>query len=101
MVAGFDRQQISRRDLVMSGVGIAIGAASVGATLRPTAAPAVRHQPFAYGVASGDPLPDAVVLWTRVSPSPEARPGSGRGAPAEVIWQVATDDSFSDRKSVV
>ena len=38
--------------------------------------------PFAHGVASGDPLADGVVLWTRVSPS-----GPG---PVDVRWQVAT-----------
>ncbi|MFM7144643.1 MAG: alkaline phosphatase D family protein [Alphaproteobacteria bacterium] len=38
---------------------------------------------FEHGVASGDPLADAVVLWTRVSP---AAPG-----PVEVSWWVAGD----------
>ncbi|HEX2272606.1 MAG TPA: alkaline phosphatase D family protein [Acidimicrobiales bacterium] len=37
---------------------------------------------FAHGVASGDPLPDGVVIWTRVSP-PSGRPSS-------VGWRVAT-----------
>lgn len=26
---------------------------------------------FTHGVASGDPYPDSVILWTRVSPAPE------------------------------
>src|SRR5680860_632002 len=26
--------------------------------------------PFTLGVASGDPLPDSVVLWTRLAPDP-------------------------------
>jgi len=38
---------------------------------------------FEHGVASGDPLAGAVVLWTRVSPD---EPG-----PVEVSWWVATD----------
>ena len=38
--------------------------------------------PFAHGVASGDPLADGVILWTRVSP-----PGPG---PVAVRWQVAS-----------
>ncbi|CAN5286281.1 alkaline phosphatase PhoD [soil metagenome] len=49
--------------------------------------------PFALGVASGDPLPDAVVLWTRLAPEPLA----GGGMPARdvpVEWQVAEDDGF-------
>ncbi len=41
---------------------------------------------FLHGVASGDPLPDRVILWTRVTP---ADPNDG--APIEVQWQMATD----------
>lgn len=42
---------------------------------------------FAHGIASGDPGPDSVVLWTRVTV-----PGGGD---AGVSWQVATDADFS------
>jgi alkaline phosphatase D len=52
------------------------------------------HDVFQHGVASGDPLPDAVVLWTRVTPSPDAVPGSGRGPRVTVTWEVATDPAF-------
>jgi alkaline phosphatase D len=48
---------------------------------------------FALGVASGDPLPDSVILWTRLAPKPLA----GGGMPAgdvPVEWQVATDARF-------
>lgn len=51
---------------------------------------------FAHGIASGDPLPDGVLLWTRVTPSPEALPGSGRGADTEVRWEVAADSGFRE-----
>lgn len=44
-----------------------------------------------HGVASGDPLPDGVVLWTRVTPTVDAGPGSGAGPDIDVSWQVATD----------
>jgi len=50
---------------------------------------------FAHGVASGDPLPDGVLLWTRVTPTPDATPGSGLGAPVEVSWEVAEDPGFT------
>ncbi len=50
--------------------------------------------PFAYGVASGDPLPDGVLLWTRVTPSAGAAPGSGAGPDVRVGWEVALDDGF-------
>ncbi|MDF2092768.1 alkaline phosphatase D family protein [Knoellia sp. 3-2P3] len=49
---------------------------------------------FRHGVASGDPLPDAVVLWTRVTPTSDALPGSGAGPRVAVGWQVATDPEF-------
>lgn len=87
---------MSRRDLVVSGLGLTVGAGVVASTLRPSAAPASRHQHFQHGLASGDPLPDGFVLWTRVSPAPDATPGSGRGGPADVAWQVALDDGFAD-----
>ncbi|AXQ31571.1 alkaline phosphatase [Solimonas sp. K1W22B-7] len=41
--------------------------------------------PFAHGVASGDPLADRVILWTRVT---ELAPRSG-GVP--VTWRIASD----------
>jgi alkaline phosphatase D len=50
---------------------------------------------FAHGVASGDPLPDGVLLWTRVTPSPDAVPGSGAGGPVTVRWEVAEDAAFA------
>ena len=49
--------------------------------------------PFTLGVASGDPLPDGVVLWTRLAPDPMA----GGGMPSTrvtVRWEVARDESF-------
>ncbi|WP_245757228.1 alkaline phosphatase D family protein [Amycolatopsis xylanica] len=49
---------------------------------------------FAHGVASGDPLPDSVLLWTRLTPSADATPGSGLGPSAEVGWEVAADAGF-------
>ena len=49
--------------------------------------------PFTLGVASGDPLPSAVVLWTRLAPDPLNGGGMiPRDFPVE--WQVATDERF-------
>ncbi len=44
---------------------------------------------FGHGVASGDPLADAVIIWTRVTPS-------DTGAEAQVGWVVATDEAMSN-----
>lgn len=49
---------------------------------------------FRHGVASGDPMPRRVVLWTRVTPTDAATPGSGRGPQVTVTWQVAADRRF-------
>ncbi len=52
--------------------------------------PGLGRNPFTLGVASGDPSPDGIVLWTRLAPEP-AHPGSlGRRA-IPVGWRVATD----------
>ncbi|MFI9203025.1 alkaline phosphatase D family protein [Streptomyces sp. NPDC053048] len=52
--------------------------------------------PFTLGVASGDPLPDAVVLWTRLAPRPW-EPGSGLPAAGmfPVRWEIAEDERFA------
>ncbi|NEB06405.1 alkaline phosphatase D family protein, partial [Streptomyces sp. SID13726] len=44
---------------------------------------------------SGDPLPDGILLWTRVTPTPEAVPGSGTGPATQVTWEVAEDKAFT------
>ncbi len=41
---------------------------------------------FAHGVASGDPLVDRVILWTRVTP---AAPGN-----FAVVWEISSDANF-------
>jgi alkaline phosphatase D len=55
-----------------------------------------RTDPFTLGVASGDPAPDSVVLWTRLAVDPLADNGLG-GMPTRtyaVGWQVASDEQF-------
>ena len=51
---------------------------------------------FQYGVASGDPLADRVIIWTRVTPDPSATPGSGAGAPTAVKWTVSRRRDLAD-----
>lgn len=47
------------------------------------------YAPFYWGVASGDPTPDGVVIWTKVA-----------GIPEPVIqtqtWELATDEAFTN-----
>ncbi|MFJ2781216.1 alkaline phosphatase D family protein [Kitasatospora sp. NPDC087315] len=53
------------------------------------------ENPFTLGVASGDPLPDAVVLWTRLAPRPY-EPGNGLPptGTVRVGWEIARDERF-------
>jgi alkaline phosphatase D len=84
---------LDRRTFLASTVG-ATGAVALGTGL--TLGPAAGASgPFAHGVASGDPGPDSVVLWTRVTPTAAALPGSGRGPEVSVRWQVARDAAFT------
>src|SRR5690606_1933167 len=45
---------------------------------------------FGHGVASGDPLADRVIIWTRVTPSED-----GVSKEAQVAWVVATDEELT------
>ncbi|MEU3886762.1 alkaline phosphatase D family protein [Streptomyces sp. NPDC029041] len=82
-----------RRTVVKAAAATAVLAGPLAATLP---ARAVDQAPaFLHGVASGDPLPDGILLWTRVTPVPEAIPGSGLGPDTEVSWVVARDKAFT------
>ena len=83
---------VDRRTLLAASTAGAAGVALGTGAAIPGAVAASRF--FQHGVASGDPLPRRVVLWTRVTPSREATPGSGRGPRVTVTWQVARDAKF-------
>jgi alkaline phosphatase D len=85
---------IDRRTFLVSGVGLAAGVGVLGSTVLSTSASSAPTDVFAHGVASGDPLPDAVVLWTRVTPTADCLPGAGRGPEVDVTWEVARDADF-------
>lgn len=51
---------------------------------------------FSLGVASGDPLHDRVVLWTRLVADPLAASGGVETGDVELAYDVATDDSFGE-----
>src|SRR6218665_1291264 len=46
-------------------------------------------KPFYHGVASGDPLSDRVILWTRITPE------NGATTPQIVEWYIAEDTNFT------
>lgn len=49
---------------------------------------------FPLGVASGDPEPDSVILWTRLAPQPMAPDGGMPAISVPVRWEVAEDENF-------
>ena len=71
-----------------------VGAAALAVPSNPSFATAGRGHVFRHGIASGDPLPDAVLIWTRVTPTSSSTPGSGTGPKVDVHWEVARDESF-------
>ncbi|MEV1018842.1 alkaline phosphatase D family protein [Streptomyces sp. NPDC050264] len=88
-----------RRFLTVAGAATAL-AFSVNLPTAGTAAAAeldarkITADPFTLGVASGDPLPESVLLWTRLAPKPYE---TGGGLPAQrvdVRWEIAHDESF-------
>lgn len=72
---------VGRRQLLQGALAGAAGAATMVAM--PALAAGVS---FAHGVASGDPLADAVIIWTRVSNLTRS---------ASVRWSVALDEAFT------
>ncbi len=89
-----------RRSVVKAAAATAVlapvAAAAALAVTAPGANASTADGPaFLHGVASGDPLPDGVLLWTRVTPVPEAVPGSGTGPDTAVSWEMAEDSAFT------
>lgn len=62
---------LSRRDLHRAALRLALAACATPLAACAPAAPRWRSNPFTLGVASGQPRPDSVVLWTRLLPQAE------------------------------
>ena len=79
--------RISRRTLLRTG-----GAAAIvlygSAIPSGSAGPRFADYPFKLGVASGEPTPDGIVLWTRLAPDPLNGGGLG-DASYRVRFEVA------------
>ncbi len=53
------------------------------------------ENPFALGVASGDPHPSGGVIWTRLAPRPLDPDWGMDGVRTRVAWEVADDEGFT------
>jgi alkaline phosphatase D len=92
--------EIDRRKFIaLSGAGAAALVFGMGPfTDEVEAQPRFSDDPFSLGVASGDPLPDGFVIWTRLAPEPLAEDGQGGmvgQGPIEVRYEIAADDAFT------
>jgi len=63
------------------------------------AGPTLATNPFTLGVASGDPLSDGIVLWTRLVVDPAAPAGGMPAEPVRVQWELAADERFRKKVS--
>ena len=92
----FSDQPVSTVALVLGGTATAAALVAVPATAA-WAKPKRLDYPFTLGVASGDPEPTAVVLWTRLAPKPFDGGHGMRGLDeVDVRWEVATDEGMSN-----
>jgi alkaline phosphatase D len=92
------KKNIDRRSFLhgagkIAGLSLGLAIAQSMGGFKVDAAPKFSEYPFTLGVASGDPLSDSVVLWTRLAQDPL----NGGGMPSHVIpvnWELATDENF-------
>lgn len=75
---------VGRRGFVS---GMVLGAAALGVGLSGCGGGGGPEVRFAHGVASGDPLSDRVILWTRLSTE---APGE-----VQVVWEVSSRPDFT------
>ncbi|MFE2051981.1 alkaline phosphatase D family protein [Streptomyces sp. NPDC059459] len=66
-----------------------------GAVAAPLRKARITSDPFTLGVASGDPLPGSVLLWTRLAPEPFLEDGGMGTERVTVEWEVALDEYFA------
>ncbi|WP_079527048.1 alkaline phosphatase D family protein [Halobacillus hunanensis] len=92
-------KNFDRRDFLQGAgkiAGLSLGlviAQSMGGLKVDASAAKFSSYPFSLGVASGDPLSNSVVLWTRLAPEPL----NGGGVPwhnIPVKWELAKDEHF-------
>lgn len=85
--------RVKRRQLLI-GTGAITGLALANQlSSKVIAQPRFSAYPFSLGVASGEPLPNGVVLWTRLAPDPL----NGGGMPQQKVpvqWQVSDDENM-------
>lgn len=86
--------QHARRLFLLDAARLAAATTAATPSLVLSAPPSNRAgYPFGLGVASGAPLPDSVILWTRILADPLDASSSPRLA-VPLRWEVAGDEAF-------
>jgi alkaline phosphatase D len=86
---------MQRRDFLLDVARLAAMCAVVPNDWRVVLRPRWADDPFQLGIASGDPTPNAVMIWTRLAPRPLEPDGGMIGRRIAVNWEVAEDEAFS------
>lgn len=86
---------MQRRDFLLDIARLSALCAGLPNDWRLTWRPVFADNPFALGVASGDPTADGAVLWTRLAPRPFEPLGGMPGNRPVVTWEVAEDEAFT------
>ncbi|WP_227380039.1 alkaline phosphatase D family protein [Haladaptatus halobius] len=86
----------NRREFLQTATGVAglTTFGTIGLTTAKSDSGSVNDNPFTLGVASGDPLPDSVVLWTRLARKPLQADGGMPDKKTPVNWKVATRENM-------
>ncbi|MCH7331893.1 alkaline phosphatase D family protein [Acinetobacter modestus] len=83
--------KISRRELIQKSLfgfgALSLSVGFTGCNDSSDQETATLQVNFEHGVASGDPLQDRVILWTRLTPSDSS-------ARLQVTWEIALDQQF-------
>lgn len=79
-------QDNGRRQFILGTVAAASALTLPGCSDSDTEDPGINIE-FKHGVASGDPLADRVIIWTRVTPA--------TASDVRVVWELATDAPFA------
>lgn len=94
---GIDRLRHSRRRFLAAMAGGLVMPGTVRALSNTVTNPELKANPFVFGVASGDPLPDRVIIWTRLKLQPVDVQAEIDGLPIEVQWEVFDSPSARTR----
>ncbi|WP_151957907.1 alkaline phosphatase D family protein [Acinetobacter guillouiae] len=83
--------KITRRELIQKSLfgfgALSLSAGFTGCNDSSDRESTILQVNFEHGVASGDPLQDRVILWTRLTPNDSS-------ARLQVTWEIALDDQF-------